>query len=170
MPVNKWYRGHLDPWWDLQHRNLDYTYYQYKDEQTIDQWREQGYSNERFGGGIYSMSKGLPQWAQKFETVFSDWRDQGIALYEMKTGDILPMHQDHYATYREKFNVVPENIWRAVVFLEDWKSGHYFEIQGIPILSWKSGDWVAWNYDVPHAAANIGTQPRYTAQITGCKT
>jgi len=33
----------------------------------------------------------------------------------------------------------------------------------------KSGDWISWNYDTPHMAANIGTEPRYTLQITGHK-
>ena len=58
-------------------------------------------------------------------------------------------------------------IWRCIVFLEDWKSGHYLEVADKPLLGWRRGDYVAWNYDVPHFAANIGLEPRYTAQITG---
>ena len=59
------------------------------------------------------------------------------------------------------------NIKRAVVFLEDWASGHYFEYSGNPLLQWPAGQVVEWDYDEPHMAANIGETPRYTLQITG---
>ena len=58
-------------------------------------------------------------------------------------------------------------IRRAIVFLEDWKSGHYLELQGKPIVEWKKGFTVIGAYDAPHMAANIGLNPRYTLQITG---
>jgi hypothetical protein len=51
--------------------------------------------------------------------------------------------------------------------MEDWKSGHYFEIDGKPLVQWKRGDYAIWNYDVPHMAFNMGIEPRYTIQITG---
>ena len=34
-------------------------------------------------------------------------------------------------------------------------------------LGWQAGDTVEWTYDLPHMAANIGLEPRYTLQITG---
>jgi len=52
------------------------------------------------------------------------------------------------------------------VFLEDWQPGHILEIDGSPISQWHAGDYVIWNYDTPHMAANLGLVPRYTAQIT----
>jgi hypothetical protein len=58
-------------------------------------------------------------------------------------------------------------IHRAIVFLEDWASGHYLEIDGEPIIKWTAGDVVIWCYDTPHMAANMGLTPRYTLQITG---
>ncbi len=167
MPVSSWARGHIDPWWHEQHRYLDYLYFDYRDSQTVDEWRCRGYTNPNFGGSIYSMSRGLPDWAERFQHVFPSWKNKGIAIYSMKTGDILPNHIDHYKTYINAFGVLPENIWRAVVFLEDWKSGHYFEIDKTPCMPWKAGDWVCWNNDVDHAAANIGVDTRYTVQITG---
>lgn len=165
--MNKWNQGHIDPWWNFQHRDLEYFYLPYKDSSTVELWRSQGYTNSNFGGGIYGMTRGLPDWAERFHTVFENWTNKGIAIYSMGTGDLLPTHVDHYSTYIEKFNARPTDIWRAVIFLEDWKSGHYFEIDGQPLMPWRAGDWVSWNNDVPHAAANIGTQNRYTVQITG---
>ena len=58
-------------------------------------------------------------------------------------------------------------IRRAIVFLEDWASGHYLEVDNEPVVKWSAGDVVVWEYDTPHLAANMGTTPRYTLQITG---
>jgi hypothetical protein len=58
-------------------------------------------------------------------------------------------------------------IRRAIVLLEDWKPGHYFEIMDIPVVNWTAGTVIQWEYDTPHMAANIGLEPRYTLQITG---
>jgi len=86
----------------------------------------------------------------------------------MTPGTIMPEHQDFYKKYRSLYNLSDsKNICRVIVFLEDWKSGHYFEINKIPIVNWKAGDFVFWRNDTSHMAANIGTDNRYTLQITG---
>ena len=53
--------------------------------------------------------------------------------------------------------------------MEDWKSGHYFEVEGNPFIEWKSGDYISWVGNTEHFAANIGIEYRYTLQITGHK-
>ena len=58
-------------------------------------------------------------------------------------------------------------IRRALVLLEDWKSGHYLEAMGEPVVGWRAGQVVEWTYDTPHSAANVGFADRYTLQITG---
>jgi hypothetical protein len=87
----------------------------------------------------------------------------------MNTGTILPTHQDTYKRYVELFNLQGQEhtIRRAIVFLEDWSSGHYLELKGKPVTGWRAGFTVVWAYDDPHMAANIGATPRYTLQITG---
>ena len=87
----------------------------------------------------------------------------------MNTGTVLPAHSDLYKKYIEVFNLqgLEHTIRRAIVLLEDWKSGHCLEIMGQPITDWKAGTVIEWSYDTPHMAANIGLEPRYTLQITG---
>jgi hypothetical protein len=87
----------------------------------------------------------------------------------MQTGTVMPVHQDLYRRYIEVFNLQGQEakIRRALVLLEDWESGHYLELDGEPIVNWRAGDTVEWQYDTPHMAANIGLKPRYTLQITG---
>lgn len=81
----------------------------------------------------------------------------------------MPNHSDLYKRYIELFNLhgKEQTIRRALVLLEDWKSGHYLEALGEPIVNWVAGTVVEWPYDTPHMAANIGLEDRYTLQITG---
>jgi uncharacterized protein YijF (DUF1287 family) len=87
----------------------------------------------------------------------------------MAPGTILPTHQDLYKKYIELFELHGQEhtIHRAVMFLEDWQSGHYLEVMDQPVVKWRAGDVVEWVYDTPHMAANMGSTPRYTLQITG---
>jgi hypothetical protein len=87
----------------------------------------------------------------------------------MDTGTVMPVHSDLYRRYVELFDLGGREhlIRRALLLLEDWKSGHYLEVMDQPIVGWKAGHVVEWPYDTPHMAANIGLEPRYTLQITG---
>ena len=96
-------------------------------------------------------------------------KDIGCCYYRMGTNDIIPNHSDAYSVYTKKFNCKTEEVHKILVFLEDWKSGHYFEYEGKPIVKWKAGDYAVWIGDTKHFAANIGVEYRYTLQITGHK-
>jgi len=97
------------------------------------------------------------------------WQNIGCAYYRMTSGTVMPVHQDRYIKYVSLFDLQgrENTIRRALVLLEDWRPGHYLEIQSEPIVKWQAGTVVEWVYDSPHMAANIGLEPRYTLQITG---
>lgn len=159
--------GHVDPWWNDSFKDLDYQYIPIKNTHDEERWRSEGYVNVTLNGALYAMPRPMPEYADKFMTLFN-WANQGIGFFRMNTLDMFPVHQDHYTSYKKLFNITDSmTIWRCVVFLENWKSGHYFEIDGRPIVDWQRGDYVRWNYNVPHYAGNFGTEPRYTLQITG---
>jgi hypothetical protein len=167
--TNRYDFGKLIPWWDDSFKTLDYEYYPLTNTHDLERWLSEGYSGLNLNGELYSMKKPMPDYAQPFFKLF-DWENVGISFYRMNTLDALPLHQDSYISYRKMFDITdPGVIWRGIVFLEDWKSGHYFEIDGKAHLNWQAGDYVFWNYDVPHYAANFGLEPRYTMQITGMK-
>jgi hypothetical protein len=162
--------GHVTPWWDDSFKALDFQYLPIKNTYDEERWRSQGYTNVRLNGQIVTMmtlKTNMPEYAKPFLTMF-DWDHTSLNYYCQNTLDLFPLHADAYPTFRKLWNIEdPDRIWRCIVFLEDWKSGHYFEIDGVGHVNWRRGDYVVWNNAVPHFAANIGIEPRYTLQITG---
>jgi hypothetical protein len=162
--------ANIDPFWDDEYLHLDYEVETFNNPLDLELWRKQGYGGN-FTGAMCDMRKTQPSWNHQFIKYFQNlgWRDIGTSYYRMDTGTILPVHQDTYKKYVELFNLQGQEhtIRRAIVFLEDWNSGHYLELDNIPVTRWSKGFTVIWAYDRPHMAANIGLTPRYTLQITG---
>jgi len=167
---NPVHRYQLYPFWDDEYKKLAYIQEPFNDPVSTGEWLGQGYP-PKFVGELCDMRHQLPAWSQRFIEMFEGqgWKDVGIAFYRMKTGTVLPTHTDTYKRYVELFDLEgrEHTIHRAIVLLEDWKSGHYLEVRGVPVIDWKAGQVVEWVYDVPHMAANIGLEDRYTLQITG---
>jgi hypothetical protein len=167
--VEKIYR--IKKFWDDEYKHLEYHKEPFNNKEMIEKWRHEGYMNDTkyFTGQMCPFSKTQPSWNDKF----IEWaeskglKDVGCCYYRMETGVILPLHKDTYNVYRKKFNCELKDIKRIIVFLEDWKSGHYFELDGKPLVGYKEGTYSEWNGDVEHMAANIGVDYRYTLQITG---
>lgn len=161
--------GHINPIWDEDFKNFPYTKKQGFSDQEIEAWEAQGYHESNlksFTGWLYDNSNPMPDWISSLEDLFALYR-QTYTFYRMDTLEIMPVHIDHFRTYSRLNNTTPDKIYRVLVMLEDWKPGHYLEIDGVAYVNWKAGDWFKWSGDTPHAAANIGIEPRYTLQITG---
>ena len=146
----------------------------FNDEEQMARWREMGFTHDNFAGELIDASKPglLPTWCWELAYKEFDYEKEtlGVSMFCMKPGDIIPEHQDTYAKYRQIHNIEdPSVIWRSLVMLDDWDSGHYLEIDGVPEVNWRAGNTFTWNNDAPHIAANLGTTPRYTLQITGVK-
>jgi hypothetical protein len=160
----------LEVFWDDEYCHLNYINESFNDTASTSQWVDQGYPL-KFTGDMCDMRSPQPSWNQRFIDHFANlgWKDIGTSYYRMSTGTILPTHSDLYLKYINLFdlNGQEHTIRRAVVFLEDWKSGHYFEAVDSPMVNWRAGQVIEWNYDTPHMAANIGLKNRYTLQITG---
>ena len=164
------FKYHLDRFWDDEFKTLDYIQEPFNDPASVDLWLSQGYHN-KICGDLCDMRHRLPAWANTFIKIYTEmgWKDIGLAFYRMPTGTVMPVHSDLYKRYVELFNLQgkEQSIRRALVLLEDWKPGHYLEVEGRPYVEWKAGTTVEWVYSTPHSAANIGLEDRYTLQITG---
>lgn len=156
-----------DPWWQTLHRDLAYRNEEFNDTQSLAHWRSVGFSQTKFTGDMYDMRNPQPVWIEGFRKIF-DWDLFSWSVYRMGPGTVLPNHSDTYARFRHIHNIEDiQKIFRAVVFLEDWQGGHYAEYAGRPFVTWRCGDYVIWQGDTQHAAANLGFTNRYTLQITG---
>lgn len=160
----------IEVFWDDEFKHIDYVQEPFNDPRDVDRWISQGYQ-PKICGDMADMRMPQPSWNHRFIDLFAQrgWQDIGTSYYRMTSGTVMPVHQDRYVKYIQRFDLVgrEHTIWRALVMLEDWQSGHYLEVQGHPFVSWKAGTVVEWRYDIPHMAANIGLEPRYTLQITG---
>lgn len=164
------FKYHIERFWDDEFKTLDYIQEPFNDPDSVNLWISQGYQN-KICGDLCDMRHRLPSWAGKFVEIYESqgWKDIGIAFYRMRTGTVMPVHQDLYKRYIQRFDLRGKEttIRRALVLLESWKPGHYLEVAGKPYVNWLAGDTVEWSYNEPHMAANIGLEDRYTLQITG---
>lgn len=163
---------HVPAFWNDEFKRLDYVNETFNDSESVDRWLAQGFANQ-FTGDMCDMRSPQPSWNKTIIEVFEHmgWQDVGTSYYRMAPGTILPTHQDLYKKYIKLFDLegLEHTIHRAVIFLEDWRPGHYLEAMDQPMVKWRAGDVVEWVYDTPHMAANMGSTPRYTLQVTGHK-
>lgn len=162
-------RGQLpETWWSQKDLDsLPYINEPFNDPDSLALWKALGYTQTRFTGDLYDMRNPEPNWITPLRDYFKydyfSW-----AMYRMPPGTTLPNHSDTYKKFVEINNISdPTKIVRTIVFMKDWESGHYFEINDCPITQWHRGEFVTWKYDTPHLAANVGMTHRYTLQITG---
>jgi hypothetical protein len=167
VPNNAWAQGHVDPWWDLQHRDLNYINEKFDDTYSLREWRRLGYTQARFAGDMYDMTHAEPDWIVPFRTIFPFERFSWN-LCRMPPGRVLPARKDTYDRFKLVHGLeTTHNVVCTIVFLEDWASGHYLEMNGRPFTGWRAGDWVSWRNDFLHLTANMGQTDRYTLQLTG---
>ena len=164
---NTWAQGHVDSWWGLRHRDLTYINEPFNDYSSLSEWRRLGYSQTRFTGDMYDMRNSEPVWVDPIRSVFPFERFSW-SFYRMPPGSVLPAHRDTYDRFKLIHGLeTTHSVVRTIVFLEDWASGHYLEMNGTPVTEWRAGDWVSWHDDFLHLAANMGRTDRYTLQLTG---
>jgi len=164
------FKYHIPKFWDDEFKSLNYISEPFNDPETVSVWIAQGYQNKIIGD-LCDMRHDLPDWSKQIIQIYTElgWKNIGLAFYRMRTGTVMPVHSDLYKRYIELFSLKgrEHTIKRALLLLEDWKSGHYLEVAGIPYVNWSAGDVIEWTYDIPHMAANLGLEDRYTLQITG---
>ena len=160
----------IDPFWDDEYKYLEYFNEPFNDPDSVKHWISMGFS-DKICGDMCDMRSRQPSWNGKIIDYFQNkgWHNIGTSYYRMRPGTVMPQHSDLYRSYINKFSLYgrEHTIRRALIFLEDWKPGHYLDCMGRAFVHWQAGDVVEWTYDTPHTAANIGFIDRYTLQVTG---
>lgn len=162
-----WYRGHVNPFWSKNFKEFNFERADITKDQ-IDRWRKQGYTNQNFTSKTCNTTNTPVKW---YDIVagYIGLHSLSYVFYKTETCDIMPVVVDYFEQHCNKCQKQKKNIWNAVLFLDDWQSGHYFEIDGTPIVNYKEGDYVLWSTDTPYTISNIGITDLYTLQITGTR-
>ena len=157
--------GNIAPTWNQDYKQFEYQRQPIKPEE-IHNWRQMGYTHNSFSGVMYGGKNPMPSWVNGVAEQLG-LHNPGFVFYCMNTMEVMPPHEDHFETYCSVFNVDRMDVYRGLVMLEDWKPGHYLEMDRKGYVNWQAGDYMVWSADVEHAASNIGSEPRWTLQITG---
>lgn len=121
--------------------------------------------HEQYGSGD-AIREGL-EWGWTDIFLPRGWKDVGLQFDRAFSGYCIPPHKDHYEFYKKEFDHSDKDIKRRLVFLEDWRSGHYFQVNETVFVQWQQGDWVEFGHRDIHLGGNLGLDVRYTLQITG---
>lgn len=92
-----------------------------------------------------------------------------VGIMKQPPGQTLPLHEDTFYMFAKTHNVDPYDCIRVNIFLEDWQSGHYFEINEKSVLQWSKGDAIIIARDEPHLSGNMGLTTKFTMQVTGVR-
>ena len=148
---------------------MDYFYEEFNDPGTMQRWNE--LYGEIYRSGLQADYRRLQPACTAI--VVKDVKNAGLHLdhvgtsyYKMMPGDLLPYHQDTYARFTKAFDVQVKDIWRVIVFMQDWQPGFLFEIDGEPMIKYPAGTFVAWHTAIwwsrgRAGSRSVGHDPRY---------
>jgi len=160
-------RGKIPTIWNIADvKDLQWQTVHHRDDVLNRELTDLGHNYDSMVIDICQQDQSLPSWCQHIADSMN-LRDAAVALHRMRPGKYLPLHSDLYGAYKRINNITNQHITRIIVFLENHKPGHMLDIDGDLICNWTAGDWVSWQDDTIHAAYNMGTEDRYTLQITG---
>ena len=99
----------------------------------VDEFIKRGYVKQSLNlfqqfGSREAESKGIDwEWTKYFYP--ENWSNVGLMFDKANPGHVIPQHTDHFKFYAIHFGIPKEKVRRRIVFLEDWKSGHYFQLK-----------------------------------------
>ena len=167
----KFYNEDIPPIsWDMEEiRGLDFQFREtYKINSAFDDYHHDRYK-DIICNETYMMPKRMPKFVNEILklSIFEKYKIAMAGLHKMKPGMILPEHSDPYIAFAQRNEIENiEKITRYVIFLEDYKTGHFIQISDNVYTRYRAGDFVKWSGYTSHAAYNLGTEDRYTLQIT----
>jgi len=155
--------------WADKHKDLEYSYEDFKDPEKIIQWQNCGFDLQRLKIGLHQL-KNPYDWMKCVTEVINGLpiKNTAYCIHCMTPGNFLPTHSDLYGYYAQKNNIKNiQNIVRIIIFLDDSVPGQLLVIDDNCYTNYKKGDVAHWTGSTPHLTANLSEVNRYTLQITG---
>lgn len=97
-------------------------------------------------------------------------QDHTIGMIKLDPGTTLPWHKDSFYMLRQKRQdwkeqgLIPV---RYLIFAEDWKIGHFVQLEDQTVSHWKAGDCWFFCYQTQHLGTNAGLEPMISIQVSG---
>jgi len=162
------FSGHIEPTWD----SVDYHSLSYNtatiNEKYLSQYKLAGHNVEQIHIFNYFEPNPMPSSMNYIKEQFNNLKFLSAAVNLMLPGQYLPHHRDLYERWMRVHNVTDiDNIYRAIVMLDDAELGQILQINSTTISNWQAGDWFAWTGTTSHAIYNFSSVPRYAIQVTG---
>ena len=167
MSENIIHEGLVGKAWAEEHRRLPYTREPLSEFDRL-LYERSGYKmlkDTSLTHEIYSNPI-LPTWCNYLTHIFGLY-DMDVEFHKIGLLDFVPQHVPSIKKYCEKHTVDPENVFQIVMFLEDWQSGQYLELDNIGITNWKEGDWYKIRSGTEIAYGNFGKANMYLFSVTG---
>jgi len=166
-PFATWAKGRILRIWDMADViDLKWQTVHHRDAVLNQELAALGHSYDSMVIDICQQDQALPHWCHDIASSMN-LNQPAAALHRMRPGKYLPLHSDLYGAYKHINQITTQSITRIIVFLEQHKPGHMLDRDGDVVCNWSAGDWVSWTDDTIHAAYNMGSEDRYTLQITG---
>ncbi len=156
--------GHIDIEGNVTKKDLDSLKFKeevicYKQIPILEKYYDENNSK------IYEIFENdVPTWMMDISNhLEKDWDYTYHSILKVPPGQTIPYHKDKHYKIQNKYG--KGDTFRYWIALEDWKSGHYFDVNDEPFLNWKKGDYVKFSSEW-HTGGNMGREPKYVAQIT----
>lgn len=144
----------------LEFRDLHECYRQYEQLDT--------YYNKHNSSIWQMFDDNCPDWAwgtaQKLLSSLDDHSNYVVSVVKLDPGNTIPNHVDAHFMVQQKYGKGKTS--RYLIMLEDWQSGHYYEIHDQPYVKWRAGDWTQFGSEDWHLAGNMGDKSFYSMQVT----
>ncbi len=117
-----------------------------------------------------TVHKQLFDWCPNYIRAFAEEKFEvySCSVIEQQPGNFIPLHYDTYSFFMNTKGIEDiKLIKRYNFFLEDWKPGHFMDVESTPVTNWIAGDYLIFDHTLLHGSTNAGRQPKYTCQITG---
>lgn len=88
-----------------------------------------------------------------------------ISLIYLEPGQVIPVHSDNFYKLRQEYNISINQCLRYLIFLEEWKLGHFVEFNERCITKWQKGDVWKFDYTSEHYAVNASQFNFVTCQV-----
>ena len=167
MSENIIFEGSAGKAWEDEHRRLRYTREPLSEFDRL-LYERSGYNmlkDTSLTHEIYSDPI-LPLWCRHLTHVFGLY-DLESAFHKIGLLDFVPPHVPSDVSYCDKYTVDPENVFQVIMFLEDWQSGQYLELDNIGITNWKEGTWYKIRSGTTISYGNFGKANMYLFWVTG---